>query len=181
MEKLEKLIHKLKVNEESLSVLELKTTYRKAYDRLLAEIQAEANKELRPVALNPPVCLSGAFVSQEDAAEMGSIFQRCCDSGSYRQKIWIALYKHYSVQEAASIAEELNRKFQAALEDLFQKRTCLYTTAANWNEQNPVIPKLYNSLVDKFWDEERRAWVDKEKPPGAALLIFANGEMKGVG
>ena len=36
----------------------------------------------------------------------------------------------------------------------------------------PQPPLIYNDIVDKFHDEAAGGWISKEKPPGAAILIF---------
>ena len=55
---------------------------------------------------------------------------------------------------------------------------CLYTWGQCYAEESTATPLIYNDLVDKFWDEATGEWIDREKPPGAAILIFISEKEK---
>lgn len=175
-EKLAALLDKLRLNKEKVPLKILKTKYKAAYEKLTAEIKTEAQAVIKPIAARPPSWLKGQLIKQEYGEEISAIFNRIYQEGSYAKKIGQALYKRYSVDEARQLAEEINRKYQEELLKLFRRATCLYTTAENWDPENPLTPKIYNDLVDKFWDEEKGEWISEDKPPGAALLIFTTGK-----
>ena len=60
----------------------------------------------------------------------------------------------------------------------FDRHTCLYAAGPSWDPDNPQPPLIYNDIVDKFYDEATGGWISKEKPPGAAILIFIKSENK---
>lgn len=175
-EKLEALLDKLRLNKEKVPLEVLKTKYKAAYEKLIAEIKAEAQAIIKLIAARPPSWLEGQLIKQEHSEEMAAIFNQLYQEGDYAKRIRQALYKRYSADEARQLAEEINQKYQEGLLKLFHQKTCLYTTAENWDPENPVTPRIYNDLVDKFWDEENGEWISENKPPGAALLIFVTGD-----
>lgn len=174
-EKLAALLERLKANREKVPIALLKTKYKTAYEKLLAEIWEEAKKELIPAMVKQPVWMPEK-VRSEYAEEIVAEFDRIYKEGGYAKKFGAALYKNYSISEARMLAGEINRKYREEMLNLFWRKTCLYTTAENWNPENPVSPSIYNDLVDKFWDEDTRGWIRKEKPPGMATLIFITGK-----
>ncbi len=175
-EKLTVLLEKYRKNRENVPLEVLKTKYKDAYEKLKAEIKTEAQTLIRPVATKVPPWLEGQLIKQEYAEEMAGAFNQLYEADCYAKKIGQALYKHYSITEALQLAGEVNSKYQEALLKIFHQKTCLYTTAENWDPENPVTPRIYNALVDKFWDEEKGEWITAEKPPGNALLIFITGD-----
>lgn len=178
-EKLKTLLDKLRRNKEKVPLEILKTRYKDACEKLLAEISAEAVKLIQPVAAELPGWLDGRKVRQEYIGEIESAFNRIYKDGGYAKKIGTALYRHYSLDEARKLSGEINRLFRIELQKLFHQKTCLYTTAENWDPENPVPPRIYNDLVDRFWDGENCRWVTEDKPQGAALLIFSTGDRPG--
>lgn len=175
-EKLTVLLEKYRKNRENVPLEVLQTKYKDAYEKLKAEIKTEAQALTRPIAMKMPQWLEGQPIKQEYAEEMAGAFNQLYEAGGYAKKIGQALYKHYSITEALQIAGEVNGKYQEALLKIFHQKTCLYTTAENWDPENPVTPRIYNDLVDKFWDEEKGEWITAEKPPGNALLLFITGD-----
>lgn len=175
-EKLTALLEKLRKNKENVPLEVLKTKYKDAYEKLIKTIKTEGQALIESIAAKPPEWLAGQKVRQEDADEIVKIFNGIYDEGGYAKKIGTALYKHYSAGEARQLAEEVSRKYQEALLGLFNSKTCLYTTAENWDPENPVTPRIYNTLVDKFWSEEKGEWITEDKPPGTALLLFITGK-----
>ena len=175
-EKIAALLEKLRLNEEKVPLEILKTKYKAAYDKLREEIKAEAMTFIKPIASRPPSWLEGQLIKQEYVNEIAAAFNKLYEEGGYANRIGQALYKRYSIEEARQLAEEINRKYQEELLKIFQQKTCLYTTAENWDPENPVTLRIYNDLVDKFWDEERGERTAGEKPPGNALLFITGKE-----
>lgn len=175
-EKIAALLEKLRLNEEKVPLEILKTKYKAAYDKLREEIKAETMTFIKPIASRPPSWLEGQLIKQEYVNEIAAAFNKLYEEGGYANRIGQALYKRYSIEEARQLAEEINRKYQEELLKIFQQKTCLYTTAENWDPENPVTLRIYNDLVDKFWDEERGERTAGEKPPGNALLFITGKE-----
>lgn len=175
-EKLASLLEKLRRNKEKVPLEVLKTKYKAAYEKLIAEIKTEAQAIIKPIVARPPSWLEGQLIKQEYNEEIAAIFNQLYQEGGYAKRIGQALYKRYSADEARQLAEEINQKYQEGLLKIFHQATCLYTTAENWDPENPVTPRIYNNLVDKFWNEEMGEWTTGEKPPGNALLLFITGK-----
>lgn len=175
-EKLKELLEKLRRNKENVPLPLLKTKYKAAYEKLVGDVKAEAKAYALPIASRLPGWISGRPVRGVYARRVCEEFNQIYTDGDYAHRIGQALYKRYSADEVRQLAEEINRSLQAALNKIFDEATCLYTTAENWDPENPVIPKIYNDLVDKFYDEEEKQWRDPQ--PGEkkdALLIFIKG------
>ena len=175
-EKLESYLEKLRKNKEKIPVDVLKTRYKTAYEQLTGDIKTEAVAFLKPIATRPPEWLKDCKIKAEYVKELAGTFNRLYEEGGYAKKIGAALYKRYSFQEAAKIAREINGKYLQELTKIFHQKTCLYTTAENWDPDNPVTPRIYNDLVDKFWKEETGEWITEDKPEVPALLIFITGD-----
>lgn len=179
MEQAEKLaadLEKLRKNKERIPLDVLKTRYKTAYEQLTGDIKTEAVTVLKPIATQPPEWLKDCRIKAAYIEEIAAAFNRMYEAGGYARKIGAALYKRYSLQEAEQIAREINGKYLQELTKIFHQKTCLYTTAENWNPDNPVTPRIYNDLVDKFWKEETGEWITEDKPEGPALLIFLKGD-----
>lgn len=174
--KLNGLLEKLKRNKEKIPLETLKTRYKAAYEKLAADIKTEAEAVFLPAAMTFPDWIDKSRINEKYVRQIAEAFNRAYADGGYARRIGQALYKRYSTRELLQLAAEFNKTFQAAVIDIFHRATCLYTTAENWDPENPVIPKIYNDLVDKFYDEEVGVWRDPE--PGEreeALLIFIKG------
>lgn len=179
MEQAEKLaadLEKLRKNKERIPLDVLKTRYKTAYEQLTGDIKTEAVTVLKPIATQPPEWLKDCRIKAAYIEEIAAAFNRMYEAGGYARKIGAALYKRYSLQEAEQIAREINGKYLQELTRIFHKKTCLYTTAENWDPDNPVTPRIYNDLVDKFWKEETGEWITEDKPEAPALLIFITGD-----
>ena len=176
MEQAEKLaadLEKLRKNKERIPLDVLKTRYKTAYEQLTGDIKAEAVAVLKPIATRPPEWLKDCRIKAAYIEEIAAAFNSMYEAGSYAKKIGAALY---SLQEAEQIAREINGKYLQELTRIFHEKTCLYTTAENWDPDNPVTPRIYNDLVDKFWKEETGEWITEDKPEVPALLIFITGD-----
>ena len=179
MEQAEKLaadLEKLRKNKERIPLDVLKTRYKTAYEQLTGDIKTEAVTVLKPIATQPPEWLKDCRIKAAYIEEIAAAFNSMYEAGSYAKKIGAALYKRYSLQEAEQIAREINGKYLQELTRIFHEKTCLYTTAENWDPDNPVTPRIYNDLVDKFWKEETGEWITEDKPEVPALLIFITGD-----
>lgn len=172
-EKLAALLEKLRRNKENVPLEVLKTRYGKDYERLKAEIKEELLKVIIPIATGPPDWLKDCKIKKDSQEELVKIFNAIYDAGGYARKIGTATYKHYSLAEIETLAREINGKYTAELLKLFHRKTCLYATEECFIEDNPQTPRIYNDLVDKFWNEETQQWTNpqpEERKP--ALLIF---------
>lgn len=176
-EKLADLLRKLKANEEKVPLEVLKTTYKAAYDKLCQEIKETAQTHLKETTLKTPYFLDGRKVTKEHGEALAGIYNQIYEAGEYAKKIGRALFKNYSIAEAEALAAEINKTFQEESLKYFHSRTCLYATAECFNTEDTKTPKIYNDLVDMFWDEEAGGWREpKEGERENAILIFVKGK-----
>lgn len=171
-ENIEALLARLKLNKEKVPLEILKTKYKAAYEKLTGQIKEQAIEIIKPIAIAPPEFLKDCRIKKEYADELADAFNRIYEEGGYAKKIGAALYKRYSIEEARSIAKEINAVYQEEFLKIFDQKTCLYAAGPCFDLENPETPLIYNDLVDRFYDEEAGGWITKEKPPGGAVLIF---------
>lgn len=178
-EKLEGYLAKLKANKEKIPLAVLKTKYKAGYEKLTENIRAEAEAVFKPIAAEPPEWLAGRKIKPEYAEEIVKIFDSIYREGNYARRIGTALYIHYSITEARQLAKDINRKFRKELLAYFHSKTCIYATAENWDPEKPVPPRIYNPLIDKFYDAESGRWTEEGRPDNeAAMMIFTVKEEK---
>lgn len=175
-ENIEDLLAKLKLNKEKVPLDVLITKYKAGYEKLTGQIKERGIEIIRPIAAGLPELLKDCKIKREYIDEFVAAFDRVYEAGGYAKKIGTALYKHYSMEEARKIAEEINQQYQEELLKIFHQKTCLYAAGPCWIEDNPETPLIYNDFVDKFWSEETGEWITREKPPGDAILIFIKGD-----
>lgn len=103
------------------------------------------------------------------ARDVDRIFK---DSG-IGKRAGMAVFKDFDMAQVERIAEELRvRVYEEAWVPYFQKHVCLYADARCFLEDNPQTPRIYNSLVDMFWDEQAGQWVKDETACKPAVLVF---------
>lgn len=175
-ESIEVLLARLKLNKEKVSLEVLKKKYKAGYEKLTEQIKEQAIEIIRPIATEPPEWLKDCKIKQEYMDELVAAFDKVYEAEGCAKKIGTALYKHYSIEEARKIAEEINQQYREEILKIFHQKTCLYAAGPCWVEDNPETPLIYNDLVDKFWSEETGEWITREKPSGDAILIFIKGD-----
>lgn len=114
-ENIETLLARLKLNKEKVPLDILKTKYKAGYEKLTALIKEQAIEIIRPIATEPPEWLKDCRVKKEYGDEIAEAFNRMYEAGGYAKKIGTALYKHYSIEEARKIAEEINKQYREEL------------------------------------------------------------------
>jgi len=161
------LLAKLKKNRDKVPLETLKTKYKQGYDKLLAEIKAEAENVFLPIALKGPAWLEGAKLNSFQQEKLTSIMVESYKEAGGAKKIGHALFTNYSIEEAQAAAEEVNKVFLEHLEaaDFFNEGTGLFITEPCWKEGGPA-PKIYNEFIDRFWDEDTGDW--RAPRPGEA-------------
>lgn len=88
------------------------------------------------------------------------------------RRIGRAAFREFDLEKIKQIAQEHRQKVEEIYKAYFDRHTCLYAAGPSWDPDNPQPPLIYNDIVDKFYDEAAGGWISREKPPGAAILIF---------
>lgn len=178
MEKLMASLEKLRRNKENVPLDILETRYKTGYEKLKAQIKEELKNVVVPIAAKSPEWLGDRHAYKKEHAEkMIEIFHEIYTAGHYARRMGDAVYKHYSVAEAKTLAKEINEEYSKKLLEFFHEQTCLYATIDCFNQEDPRSLRIYNDFVDKFWDEGQGKWIEpapENRQP--AILIVAKEE-----
>ena len=162
-------IDKMRRNREKVPLEVLKTKYAAAYNALCESIK----DELKHIALQFPPWLEGRKVKKEYADEMAQIFNEIFTAGGYSKMLGRLAFKEMDAEAAIYTAQQINKKFLAALDEYVSTKACLYATAPCWNPEHPEKPKIYNDLLELFYDDATGSWREPEpEEMQPAVLIF---------
>ena len=168
-------LEKYRKNKTMVPPDQLAGKYKAPFEKLKAQLKAELEAYLKEHSLE------GLQVKADDkerfepfAEAVNQIFS---DAGMTRQ-IGKAAYEEYDLDKVQELADQLKRRvYDEAWLPYFQSYTCLYATEACLNQGNPQSPRIYNSLVDKFWDDNADKWIeDKTAERPTVLIYFQKGE-----
>lgn len=170
---------KYKKNKTLVSPEDLKGKYRVPFEKLKAQLREELTAYLKAYSME------GLVLVQDDLGYLESFLaavNRIYSESGMGKRIGQAAFKDIDIEKVKQLAGELrNRIYKEAWWPYFQKHTCLYTTEECLAEDNPQTPRIYNSLVDKFWDQKNRVWTMDEaakKQPGLLIYIQEREENK---
>ena len=168
-------LEKYKKNKTLVSPEDLAGTYKVPFERLKAQLKDELLEFLKTYSLEELAIRndnSDAF--KEFIAAVEGIFS----DRVIGKQISIAVYQEFDLDKVKKYAEELRQRvYHEAWFPYFQTYTCLYATAECFVPENPQTPRIYNRLVDKFWDDENDEWISNEGTKGPVVLIyFQEGE-----
>lgn len=169
-------LEKYRKNKTLVPPEDLAGKYRVPFQNLKAQLADEISKYLIAYCLEELQFIPDTNGWLEEfASAVNRIFK---DSGMGR-KVGRAAFLDFDIEKIKQIAEELRiRIYSEAWEPYFQKHICLYATEECFSENNPQIPRIYNSLVDKFWNDNTGEWnsgIESGKP---AVLIYIQGKGK---
>ena len=150
---------------------ELAGKYKKPFEKLKQQLKEELNEYLKVLILE------GMRIRDDDEgrkviAEINQAWQQA----EVGKQIGRAAFREFDLKKVEQIAQAHRRRVWEIYQAYLDRHTCLYAAGPSWDPDNPQPPLIYNDIVDKFYDEETGGWIDKEKPPGAAILIFVRGE-----
>ena len=172
LQRLEGTLEKYKKNKTLVSPEDLKGRYKVPFEKLKEQLREELSEYLMAHILQDLILI------QDDQGYMEAFavsVNRIYSESGIAKRIGRAAFKEYDLEKVKQLAEELrNRIYKEAWWPYFHKYTCLYATEGCFEEDNPQTPKIYNSLVDKFWDPKNRAWIADEetkKQPGLLICI----------
>lgn len=169
-------LEKYKKNKTLVSPEDLAGKYKVPFEKLKAQLADELSEYLKEYSLEQLILSKddrGCF--EEFAESVNRIFAE----SDMSKRIGIAAFEHFDLGQVKQLAEELRiRIYNEAWVPYFQKHICLYTLAECFAEDNPQKPRLYNSLVEKFWDEESGEWIEDKAAPVPALLFYIQASRK---
>ncbi len=141
--------------------------YKKSFEKLKQQLKEELEEYLRLFVLDG-LQVRNDDEGQQVIAEINQAFKEA----QIGRQVGRAAFREFDLEKIKRIAEEHRRKVVGIYKAYFDRHTCLYAAGPSWDPDNPQPPLIYNDIVDKFYDEAAGGWISKEKPPGAAILIF---------
>lgn len=97
------------------------------------------------------------------------------------KRIGEAAFKDMNLSKIKWLANDFREQVaQEAWGSYFDKHTCLRATAECFTEEGVAVPKIYNTLMDKYWNEKTGEWekVDCDFEP-ALLIYIQEGQQNG--
>ncbi|MCM1221462.1 MAG: hypothetical protein NC548_43985 [Lachnospiraceae bacterium] len=141
--------------------------YKKPFERLKQQLKEELEEYLRLFVLE------GLKVLNDDEGQrLIDEINRAWKQAEIGRRIGRAAFREFDLGKIQQIAQEHRRKVWGIYKAYFDRHTCIYAAGPCWDPDNPQTPLIYNDIVDKFYDEAAGRWINREKPPGAAILIF---------
>lgn len=170
LKKAAKTLEKYKKNKTLVSPEDLAGKYKVPFGNLKKQLARELSEYLKTYSLEQLELREDKSVAfQEFIAAVEKIFS---DSNIGRQ-VGKAAFKEFDIEKVKQCAEALKiRIHNEAWIPYLHKFTCLYATAECFAPENPQTPRIYNSLVDKFWDEDIKEWISDEAAKVPVTLIY---------
>lgn len=169
-------LEKYRKNKTLVPPDQLAGKYKIPFEKLKTQLKEEAGEYLKAYSLE------GLQVKKEDSEyyrEFAEVVNQIFSDRSIMKQAGTALFKNFSMEEFKQLSEQLrSRVYTEAYTPYFQNYTCLYATEACFNEDNPQSPRIYNSLVDKFWDERTGKWISDKEAGAPVAMIYYQRERK---
>lgn len=155
-------LEKYKKNKTLVSPQDLAGKYKQPFEKLKRQLAEELSEYLKAHSLEGLVVIRDNQGYDEFVDTVNRIFSET-DTG---KQVGRAAFKEYDLEKVKHLAEDLRiRVYSEAWVPYFQKHICLYLTEECLAEENPQSPRIYNSLVDMFWDARNSEWI-KNKAGG---------------
>ena len=170
LEKTALLLEKYKKNKTLVSPADLAGKYKAPFEQLKAQLKEALVEYLKAYSLEQLALTTDNKSYLEQFAEtVNRIFQ----DTNMGKKIGKAAFQEFDLEHIKHLAEELRiRIYNEAWVPYFQKHMCLYAQQECFTVDNPQTPRIYNSLVDKFYNEETGEWTSDEVAKQPAILIY---------
>lgn len=167
------LLEKYRKNKTLISPKDLAGKYKAPFEKLKQELKEGLEMYLKSYSIEGLILTEDETGSLEEFVEA---VNRIFISTNMGKRVGKAAFKNFDLDQVKQLAEELRAKiYREAWVPYFQKHTCLYLTEECFAEDNPQQPRIYNFLVDKFWNKESGEWKSEEPAEAPALLICING------
>lgn len=167
LEKAAVMLEKYRKNRILVSPEELAGRYKKPFEKLKQQLKEELEEYLRLFILD-----GLEFQDDDEGRQLIDEINRTFKEAQIGRRVGRAAFREFDLEKIKRIAQEHRQKVEGIYKAYFDCHTCLYAAGPSWDPDNPQSPLIYNDIVDKFYDEAAGGWISKEKPPGAAILIF---------
>lgn len=167
LKKAERSLERYRKNKTMVHPEELEGKYKKPFEKLKKQLKEELEEYLRFFVLDG-LQIRNDEEGRQVIAEINLAFKEM----KIGKRVRRAAFKDFDLGKIMMIAQEYRQIVELIYKAYFDRHTCLYVPACSWDPDNPKPPLIYNDIVDKFWDDETNKWLDRERPPGDAILIF---------
>ena len=173
LEKAAVTLEKYRKNKTLVLPEELAGKYKKPFEKLKQQLKEELEAYLKAYILD------GLKIRDDDEgrqviADIGQSFKEA----RIGRQVSRAAFREFDLEKIKRIARGHRRKVEEIYKAYFDRHTCLYAIGYQAMD-NPQPPLIYNDIVDRFYDGTAERWISKEKPPGAAILIFISEKPEG--
>lgn len=160
---------KYKKNKTLVSPEDLKGKYKVPFQKLRRQLADELSEYLLSYSLEGLTLIQEGRRFDKFVSAVNQIYEE----SDMARRVGRAVFKELDMLKAEHLAEELkSRIYKEAWIPYFDSHVCLYTTKGCFQQDNPQAPRIYNSLVDKFWDEESGEWITDEAAEKPAILFY---------
>lgn len=153
-------LEKYQKNKTRVSPEDLAGKYRVPFQKLKAQLADELSLYLKLYSLERLV------IRRDDLGYLDAFaddVNRVFEDSGIGKRVGRAAFQEYDLDQVKQLAEELRIQiYEKAWVPYFRKHIGLYITTECLSKENPQSPRIYNSLVDKFWDEGTGMWVNFE-------------------
>lgn len=157
LEKTAITLEKYRKNKTLIPPADLAGKYKVPFEKLKNQLKTELEAYLKAQILE------GLPVAKDDYGwleEFTQAMSRIISESEIGKRVGRAALKEFDLEQVKQLAEELSiRVYNEAWVPYFQRHTCLYMTEGCLAEENPQRPRIYNSLVDRFWDDKKEEWI----------------------
>lgn len=167
-ERLAATLEKYRKNKTLVPPEDLAGKYKVPFMALVKQLQEEIEEYLKAYSLE-----GLQVANDEHLNEFVEAANQIFSDPEMRRQAGKAAFKEYDMSKIKQIAEQLKRRlYHEVWLPYFMRHTCLYATESCFAEDNPQTPRIYNSLVDKFWDDKKDMWIADPAGKAPALLIY---------
>ena len=147
--------------------------YKKPFEKLKQQLKEELEEYLKLFILDEL-----QIWDNEEGQQFIDEINQAFKERQVGKRVGRAAFREFDLEKIKQIAQKHRQKVEGIYKAYFDRHTCLYAAGPSWDLDNQQPPLIYNDIVDKFYDEAAGGWISKEKPPGAAILIFIKSENK---
>lgn len=148
-------LEKYRLNKTKVPASELAGKYRVPFQKLQQKLRDDIEAYLKAYSL------SGITIMNGDLEKITEEVNEGLRERKVGERAGRAAFKDFDLAEIQRIAEECRMIFQDVYARYLNRHTGLYLEAGCFDEEHPVIPRIYNEVVDKFWDDEAGKWIER--------------------
>ena len=167
LERAGRTLENYKKNLAAVSPEDLAGKYRKAFLRQRQKLKDELEEYLNAFVLE-----GVRIPDDEEGRGVADSITQALRSGGAGKKAGQAAFQELDLGKVVRIAQEQREMVWEVYGAYLARHTCLYAAGSSWDPDDPQPPLIYNNILDKFYNAETGRWERREKPPGAAVLLF---------